>query len=218
MDVFGDVPDWLGTAVAGAVLAVLGFVAKQIVESIDAMRRRANERYVRLVYLQSLLRAARVSFIIQNSHANRLTEQILARHHELVNDARGYESIMAKAFLALTGDEQDLHSIIRSMTIHSLKPINDSMLKWLERDRYYKSKRRKKGPESELARKLADLEAHLLLWRAKYEAWMPDRPEHALVYMADEQQHGLGFPSGLDGLVDRALGEPSQGEGRVGSC
>ena len=36
-----------------------------------------------------------------------------------------------------------------------------------------------------------------MLWHAKYEAWIPNHPEHALVYMADEKHHGLGFPGAI---------------------
>ena len=61
----------------------------------------------------------------------------------------------------------------------------------------------KKKPEfSKLAAELVKLESHLLLWIAKYKAWIPEHNEHALVYMADENEHGLGFPSGIDERVD----------------
>jgi hypothetical protein len=48
---------------------------------------------------------------------------------------------------------------------------------------------------------------HLRLWHAKYEAWIPGHPRHALVYLADEEQHGIGFPGGLDQVVDEVLRE-----------
>ncbi len=48
------------------------------------------------------------------------------------------------------------------------------------------------------------LEAHLLLWLAKYRIWIPDHPEHALVYMADEEKLGTAFPYGIEGKI-RAL-------------
>ena len=42
------------------------------------------------------------------------------------------------------------------------------------------------------------------MWLAKYEAWIPGHPEHALVYVNDEQKHGVGFPRELDAaLADR---------------
>jgi len=59
--------------------------------------------------------------------------------------------------------------------------------------------------EIRLAELLNQLDAHLLLWLAKYKRWMPDRPDHALVYLDDEERHGLGFPTGLDQAVEAVL-------------
>ena len=42
-------------------------------------------------------------------------------------------------------------------------------------------------------------------WHAKYEALLPSMPEHALVYLADEEKHGIGFPTGIDKIVAEAL-------------
>ena len=51
------------------------------------------------------------------------------------------------------------------------------------------------------------LEIHLLLWRAKFEYWIPNNPEHCVVYMADEKKHGLGFPPKTDDAVETVLQE-----------
>jgi len=53
---------------------------------------------------------------------------------------------------------------------------------------------------------LAQLEAHLVLWVAKYEAWISDQPEHALVFLADEEKHGVGFPKNGVFILARILG------------
>src|SRR5712691_2980458 len=53
---------------------------------------------------------------------------------------------------------------------------------------------------------LGALEAHLLMWIAKYSAWIPDTPAHALVYLADEEAHGVPFPSGIERTIEQALG------------
>jgi len=70
------------------------------------------------------------------------------------------------------------------MTVHTFRPLNQSVLEWLRGDRYFRavspSDRRLGG----LALFLAQLEAHLVLWVAKYEAWIPQHPEHALVFLA----------------------------------
>jgi hypothetical protein len=55
------------------------------------------------------------------------------------------------------------------------------------------------------ASELRTLESHLRLWEAKYQEWIPEHPEHALVYLADEEAHGIGFPKNIDTLVDELL-------------
>jgi len=69
------------------------------------------------------------------------------------------------------------------------------MLAWLKADVVFKSGIAPVRWQYELARTLFALEIQLMLLRSKFKVWMPNHPEHALVYMEDENQHGLGFPS-----------------------
>ena len=205
MDNFMQVPDWLGAAVIGAVVAALGYVGKLIIESWQGIREAQNARRARLVELQSLLRAAWVSFAVQNNHAKRLLSMIREKHPDLIETEEGYERTFSKAYKAFTQDEKELHAIIRSITVHSLRPTNQSLSNGLKNDTYFKAQKLSKGILGELAGKLSVLEAHLILWHAKYETWIPDTPEHSLVYLADEEEHGIGFPSGIDEVVRKAL-------------
>jgi hypothetical protein len=205
METLVKVPEWLGAAVIGALVAALGYVGKLIIESWQGIREAQNARRARLVELQSTLRAAWVSFAVQNNHAKRLLLMIQETHPDLIATEEGYERMFSKAFKVFTPDEKELHAIIRSITVHSLRSTNESLSNWLKSDTHFKSQKRSQGILGELAEKLAALEAHLILWHAKYEAWIPDNPEHALVYMADEEGHGVGFPSGIDEVVRKAL-------------
>ena len=83
------------------------------------------------------------------------------------------------------------------------------MIAWLKDDTYFKAQWHRKGIGSELSQKLAELEAHLILWQAVYEARIPISPAHALLYLADEEEYGVEFPEGLDTTVEKALEEPS---------
>jgi hypothetical protein len=69
------------------------------------------------------------------------------------------------------------------------------MSKWLEEDINF---RNASGKYAELAIQLNMLASHLMLWHAKFEAWIPDNVKHALLYMDDEEAHGLGFPHGIE--------------------
>ena len=91
--------------------------------------------------------------------------------------------------------------------MHGLRPINDAMLDWLENDTLFRTTYIKARDEKKrlLAENLIQLHAHLLLWRCKYDAWIPAYPKHSLVYLADETRHGIGFPLGLDNLIQDVM-------------
>ncbi|MBE7468345.1 MAG: hypothetical protein DPW09_16935 [Anaerolineae bacterium] len=203
-----QLPEWLGGAVIGAIIAALGYVAKLIFDEVVAAREARNVRLARLVELHSLLRAGKACFLTQNAHAERLTNSITMKHLDL-EKGKGYEEIMSKAFAQFTLEEKELHRIIRGITVHAMRPINQSLSEWLKKDTYFKAQQQGRGDFYELSKLLTSLDVHLLLWHAKYEEWIPDTPEHALVYLADEKGHGVGFPSGLDEKVAKIIEEAS---------
>ena len=96
-------------------------------------------------------------------------------------------------------DEQALHRVIRGYTVHALRPLNTDTLAW-PTPIASRAGRAKQQP-AELTNKLRQLHKHLLLWIAKYEVWIPDEPHDALVYLADEERHGIGFPQGIEDVV-----------------
>jgi len=199
-----QLPEWLGGAVIGAIIAALGYVAKLIFDGVMAAYQARNARLARLVELQSLLRVGNSCFKTQILQATRLMGLIKQNHSDLkLGDGR--EDTIAKTYSQFTPEEKELHEIIRSMTVNALGPVNQSQLEWLKKDTYFKVQPQGKGNLSELAKLLADLEAHLMLWHAKYKVWIPNTPEHALVYLADEKGHGIGFPSGLDEEVAKII-------------
>jgi hypothetical protein len=53
--------------------------------------------------------------------------------------------------------------------MYSLRPTNQSLLNWLKSNTHSKAQKPSPGILVELAEKLAALEAHLILWHAKYE-------------------------------------------------
>jgi hypothetical protein len=198
-----DTPNWYGPAILSASLAALGYVGRQVVEWATSVRVANAARRAKLAQLSSLLSAAWVAFSIQNDHAKRLESLIRENHQDAPDSSGGYEHVFANVYPNFTAEEREIHAIIRTITVNTLRPTNQALLEWVQRDTIFKGQR--KGSAGQLAKKLSDLEAHLLLWHAKYETWIPQKPHHALVYMADEQAHGLGFPSGLDEAVERAL-------------
>lgn len=198
-------PDSFSAAAVGAVVAALAYVGRLLVEAFLRWRQERRARRARLVALQSLLRATRVAFLVQRGHAVRLLDVILESRGSEVDTSRGFERAFAQAWPTFTADERELHGIIRGITVHSLRPANRALSDWLAADAFFKAHERTHRRFGALARLLAELDAHLILWHAKYETWIPDHPAHALVYLADEEGHGVGFPVGIDEEVARVL-------------
>jgi hypothetical protein len=182
-----QIPGWLSTALIGAVIAALGYVSKLAIESALQWRAARTARRAQLVHLLSLLLATRKAFIIQNALARRLCDEITRAHPEL--------------------------GVIRNYTSNCLYPLNLQIIDWLSKDDYFKGGGRQQQAK-ELSVRLQTLFAHLVLWRAKYEFWIPSRPERAIVYMADEDAHGISFPTGIEDLISRVaddmIGSPGE--------
>jgi hypothetical protein len=200
-------PEWFGAAVLGAIIASLSYVAKTTLESWSQWRRSRAASLRRLLELASLLHASREIFRHQNRLMKSLVESLNKHHPDIVPDRPGYERHFSQAFASFTPDEVELHAIIRSMTQNALRIINQSMSDWLRSDLTYRVARGSDVSRARLASKLNQLDTHLRLWHAKYDVWIPNHPQHTVVYLADEETHGAGFPSGLDEVVTTVLQE-----------
>jgi len=189
-----NIVPWLGTALIGAVFAVAGYVGKMLIDQRKEKRARRDKILLQLRSLRSLLHATAVLFSHQKDQVGRL-ENLLENSHPAEYGRGGpHEDVMTCCYPVMNAQERDLHGIIRSTTQYSLRGLNQAISKWLEEDTNFKPGAIASSRSRELAKQLFALEIHLLLWHAKYESWIPNHPEHALVYLADENEHGLGFP------------------------
>jgi hypothetical protein len=205
--VSGPTTDGFSAVVVGAITAAAGYVGKLVVGGVLDYQKGRRARRSRLVELRSLLRTTRTSFIIQNQHAARLLNMLQEHDPHLILGAAGYESTFASKYMSFSTEEKELHEIIRGITVHAMKSTNMEILGWIRRDTYFRGRRRGKRKLGSFADCLSDLHTHLLLWLAKYETWIPNRPEHALVYLDDEQKHGVGFPKQIDEAVEELLSD-----------
>ena len=194
--------------VAGAVVAALGYVGKLAVEGWRQWRQDRAKRRARLLQLQALLRASQTAFRIQRELAGRLATQLKHKYPNDLPDEPGLERMFTRLYDRFEPEQAELHSVIRAYTEHALYPINQAMADWLQGDVEHRTTRGKNHPEVRLAKLLNDLDCHLTLWLAKHAAWLPGRPDHALVYLVDEEKHGLGFPRGLDEAVEEVVSSP----------
>ena len=198
-------PQWLATAVVGAALAVLGYVGKQFAEWFAGLRAQERRRRARLAELLAIIRAGDVAWKVQCENRDRLVGMITVREPALVAAGQGYDRLLALAFPTMGPDERELHQVVRAITIHTFQPLNEMLLKWLAADTEFRVRPPGETPRARLAKYLADLEAHLLLWQAKFKTWIPDHPERALVYLGDEERHGVPFPRGGAAIVASLL-------------
>jgi hypothetical protein len=191
---------------AGAVVAALGYVGKLIVESWQEWRARTAALQTQLLRLQALLNASQAAFQLQAGLRDRLESDLKERLGSDLPQHEGYEELFSAAYDRMTPAERSLHRIIRAYTEFALRPINQALLHWLDADVHYRGLTRGHEADIGLPAQLNALDVHLRLWLAKYEAWLPDQPEHALVYLEDEERHGVGFPRGLDEAVADLVG------------
>ncbi len=206
-------PLWAAPALLAAVLAALGFVGKTITDLVLRLREDARVRRSRLTELYALLRAGDAAFAVQRELRVRLADQLRHRLPKTAELPPGFDRLFAATFADMTADERQLHALIRTMTVHTFRPLNQSLLEWLRADRYFRAISPAHRRLGSLALFLAQLEAHLVLWVAKYEAWIPEHPEHALVFLADEERHGVGFPMGGTTALAGLLGHPTRPAG-----
>jgi hypothetical protein len=211
-----SIPEWLATTLVAAALATLGFVGKQILEGVASVRAERRRRRARLVTLLSLLQGSAAVFRVQASLRDRLMNRVNLRKPEVATTRDGYEAAFAAAFPTLTAEEAQLHEMIRAYTVSGLKPLNEATLQWLQTDMDFKYARSRRPTALHLARMLSALEPHLLMWLAKYATWIPDNPTHALVYLADEENHGVPFPRGIESVVRAHLSLTTPGEANTG--
>ncbi|GAB3374098.1 hypothetical protein GCM10027431_26370 [Lysobacter rhizosphaerae] len=208
MSVVPDPPFWAAPALLAALIAALGFVGKTIADLFLRLRDAARARRSRLTELLALLRAGDTAFAVQRELCKRLADQLRERIPEAKKMPPGYDRLFSATHESMNREEQKLHTLIRNITVHTFHPLNQSLLKWLHSDDYFRAVSPSDRKLGRLALFLAQLESHLVLWAAKYEAWIPGSADHALVYLADEERHGAGFPHDGSKIVAEVIGHP----------
>lgn len=199
-DVIAGIGDVAIGPLVGATVAALGYVAKISLEYLAGRRKLRRERAAELARLQALLDASRAAYLSQRELRDRLNELLQASHSEYV-ESRGDDWNFRVCYPTMSSEEIALHVIIRSYTEHAIRPLNEDTVQWLARDTFFRAGRSYGAEGERLAGMLTVLHAHLLLWAAKYAVWIPERPENALVFLADEESHGIGFPRGIEAVI-----------------
>lgn len=200
-----DAPGWLAGPAIGAAIAGVGYVGKLLIDAWSGVRRRRAAEVTRLIQLEALLDASRAAYHSQHDLRERLLTSLRTRCPDTFDRDRGAEWNLQHHYERFDAEERDLHRLIRGYTEHALRSLNVDMLSWLNSDDAFRAGRATHGTD-QLTGMLRQLHKHLLLWIAKYEVWIPGEPRHALVYLNDEQRHGVGFPKGIEDAVRSVIG------------
>ncbi len=202
-----EIPEWLGTGLIAGVSGILGYLGKSLHDYWKTRRSGRSTLIVKLKELSALLEESRSLFAAQNEQARRLVKMLEESHPDQFDEDAGFEEIFSELYDNFTPEESKLHAIIRSITVSPQQRVNQSMSDWLKGDLFFKSPIQRTKARQELAEQLRVLELHLNMWHAKYNTWIPDNPKHTLVYLADEEKHGVGFPTHIEEIVDSVLRE-----------
>lgn len=194
LEVLQGMPSWLQTLLLSAATGVVVYWWKEWTERIKRRREDRISIAGRLQELKSLLAASRSVVLIQQERALALVAMLKTNHPFESSLGNGLEDMMARCYPVFNDEEKELHGIVRAYSEHSMRRVNEALQKWVEADKHFKSGQVQSSRREELASRLREMEMHLLLWFAKFETWIPNQPHHALVWMDDEKQHGLGFP------------------------
>jgi hypothetical protein len=199
---------WLALAlpiVLTAIIGAIGWFWKTTYDWREQRRQLRAERIASLQQLSTLLDTSRRVFEIQAKQRNRLLELLNKNHPDKVDTSAGYDAVFEKLYDEFTPEEKELHGVIRAMTVNAMRKINLDISDWLKGDDSFKTRAVSLTKQDDLSGQLRKLELHLALWHAKYQYWIPENLKHALVYLGDEKEHGIKFPTEVEEVVDEAI-------------
>lgn len=203
---------WISEMIGTGLASIFGFFAKYGWDYFQAKKQVQKDRIKKLETLKGLLVESGNLFVMQNRLLKRLVSTMSERLDIMHPDVQGYQSFICEYYDHMDEHEKDMHSVIRGTTMNSMKIVNTEMLKWLKEDNEFKINSvkciRDKFGEG-VADQLNQLELHLNLWHDKYAVWM-ESEKHCVVYLDDDEKHGVGFPTGIENVIDLSLKELSE--------
>lgn len=197
--------EWFIRTVIAAIFSVLGFVGQDIYSDWKANKALEQATLERITVLSNLLAESKSIYDSQNFMAQRLMRLIRENHPEKIAQGLGYDETFYRMYDHFLAEEKELQTLIRSTTMHSMRRVNQEISTWLDADKVFKTESQPTRERENIAKQLRILELHLNLWHDKYNALIPNDVRRSLVYMADEKEHGRGFPVGIEELVSKII-------------
>lgn len=197
--------EWIVRTVIAAVFSVGGFLGQDIYSEWRKDKDLEENALLQLHVLSDNLNESKSIFYSQNYMAQRLMQMLDENHTKEMPQALGYDEAFYRMHNYFLPEEAELQAIIRSTTINSLRRVNQEMISWLNTDNVFKKSKQPTKEREDLAEQLRILELHLNQWNDKYEAVIPGDKRRSLVYLADEKKHGIGFPKGIEQVVEKII-------------
>ena len=201
---FQDKPKGFTEIAIAAIFGVLGFVGKWAVDVIkESWKKKENDKDA-LLALQVLLTDSRTTFLNQNYQARRLIKLLRRNHPDETKNLKGFDNTFKELHPKFNDEERELQQLIRNTTMTSMRHLNEQLKKWLDENKRFRNKNQKDSLMKKFAPCLDDLSEHLNMWQDKY-ARMDKDERYSLIYMADESEHGKGFPHELTPVLEQII-------------
>lgn len=114
---------WLRSAMVAAVSGLLGFFGKALYDHIKARRQAKQDSETEMQKLAVLLKESGSLFRDQNYKARRLIQRLESRLGAKVPAGLGFDETFFRLYSQMESDERELHSLIRSTTVNSLRRV-----------------------------------------------------------------------------------------------
>ena len=204
--------EWFAQSILAGAAATAGYLGKAIHDHFRQRRTHRANNIRELRQLAAVLRESDSVFDGQKYLVHRLIDMLESNHKDVIAKAVGFDDKFRAAYSAMNQDELELHALIRSATTNSVNRLNQAMKAWLERNEQLLEDLAASETLQRLEEDLSQLELHLNQWFDKYNAFIPNDPPRALVYLADEKQQGVAFPrrlrKSLAAIIAELTGRP----------
>src|ERR1700674_1717650 len=203
---------WAATALLGATLALAGYAGRALHENLKARWNAQKNVRDRLQKLSLLLAESNSLFHNQNYKARELLKMLQQRLGGHIPADAHFDDAFYQLYPAFPPDDRHVHSLIRSLTMTSLRRVNTDISEWLSVNTDLRQDGSRKPLFGDLATQLAQLGRHLNEWHSKYHAlFLQDETDHkhCLVYLGSERRDGTGFPKQLEPALARVLSSES---------
>lgn len=200
-----SLPEWLGAALIAAVFGLLGFFGRKLLDILEERRKRKRKAIQQLEKLERTLDEAKSVFENQNYLARRLMLLLQSQYADQIPAEVGYDETFYQLYDFMEDEQRELFDLIRGTTINSMHRLNEELSRWASKNSARQLAGKSSPEVDQLDTQLDQLRKHLNGWFDKYEAVFKTSERRSLVYMADEKQHGLGFPGGLGQALNALL-------------